>query len=208
MDIQAVTDGIRRDTGFHRRAMLLLASIAIALAWGGTAVLAEADGSARGGWYRVALEHGETNGYHWGVRATGPKSKPAGRICTVVGKVAPLDPELGYVEASETQSCGRLSAPTDSVSTIATLGSSEVEATMLWATVYPPIVRKIVFVLGAGERKVSRTIAADGAGKAGTGVPLFRYVVALFEGESCIRRIVALDGHGDLIENERAEPGC
>lgn len=200
---------IRKNTGnLHGKLALWIAATAIALGFVGVLpALTEAGSAAANGWYRAPLEHGEIHGYHWGVRATGPKDEPLRRICEVIGRVAPFDPDLGYGEADETKSCGKLLKPTDSVSMSVTLGSSESMTTLL-ATIYRPIVRKVVLVLGTGEERVYRTAAVNVAGRASKGIPLFRYLVAFFDQGSCIRRIVTHDGQGGVINNEKAEPGC
>lgn len=158
-------------------------------------------------WYRVLLEKGEVNGYRWAVGASGPRDEPLKQMCELVSEVAPFDPDLEYAEGGEMKLCGELLSPAESISVGLDLGSSE-SSTTLRATIYRPIVRKVVFVRGTGDRKVYRTKAPRIAGRKAKGIPRFRYLAALFDEESCIQRIITYDPSGAVIKNEKAEPGC
>jgi hypothetical protein len=159
-------------------------------------------------WYRAQLQQGETNGYNWGVRATGPKNEPLKRICEKIGKVAPYDPEVGYVEASETTSCGRVVGPADSVSMSVALGSADSEMATLMATLYHPAVKEVTYVLDSGEQKVYRAKAVKVRNRVARGIPMFRYLVAIFDEGTCFRRIITYDAQGTVLKSEKAEPHC
>ena len=163
----------------------------------------EADSEGREGWYHALVESGKTDGYDWGVNIKGPKHMPLKRVCEVAVRIAPYNPEIGYVESDETSLCGDLLRPSDSVSIAMPLGNSETGMTTLLATVYRPIVREVAFVLSTGERQVYRPSPVNVPRRAARGIPMFRYLVALLDGESCIRRVTTLDGKGSVIDDEK-----
>lgn len=173
----------------------------------GNPVVAEGEGKYSGRW-RAPLENGKTNGYLWGMRASGVKHQASRPICETIVSVAPADPDVPFVETDETTSCGTLQAPTDSTSIIVLLGESESGRTALLATLYPPVVRKVTFILDTGEQKVHRTAVSKIRNRAAKGLPRFRHLATLFPEGTCIRRIITRDGQGSVIESEKAEPRC
>jgi hypothetical protein len=195
-----------RLTQCKRNLALWLAVAAVAVGSAGMLDPAGAAGWQSGGWYQAVLEAGETEGWRWAVGAKGRKHEPLQEICLVVGVIEPLEPGSPEVRAGELSSCGHLRRPTDSVSSTTRLDSEALTA--LHATLYRPIVSRVIFVLGTGERRVYRTAAVKVARRVARGIPVFRYLVVPFDGETCIRRIVTHDSRGAVIKNEIAEPGC
>ena len=125
-----------------------------------------------------------------------------------MSQIAPYDPSLGYVEATEGRSCGVLETPSDTLSMSEVLGSHELGVRGLLATIYRPVVHDVTYVLNTGDRETYRAKAPKIAQRAAKGIPLFRYVIALFDSGTCIRRIVTADKQGKVLHSEKAEPSC
>jgi hypothetical protein len=156
-------------------------------------------------WYRATLEQGETNGYRWTVNAKGPKHKPLREICTLVSMVEPPQEGAPYVEEMDATDCGRLLKETSSVSGSVAFGSGASRLTIL-AALYRPAVRKVVFLLDTGERRVYLSRAPKIPRRLTRGIPLFRYLVASFDGETCIRRVTTFDGKGSVVGSDVSPP--
>jgi hypothetical protein len=172
-----------------------------------TQVLGESSTPASGGsWYRVGLDQGEWQGYHWAVGAAGPKHEPLGEICALISVIEPPQEGSPYVEASDAKVCGSLPDATVSNVLGETLGSGASKQ-ILVAALYRPIVRKVTFVLDTGERKVYFPRTPRIPNRVAKGIPAFRYLVTSSDGETCTRRMTTFDGKGDVIWNE-ARPPC
>lgn len=163
-------------------------------------------GSSSGRWYRAALEQGETREFRWAVGVKGPKHEPLREICGQVGMIEPPQDDSPYVEGRDATDCGSLVRATASVAPSVAFGSGPSRLTVL-ATLYRPIVRKVTFTLSTGERRVYRPRVPEIPNRLKRGIPLFRYLVASFDGETCIRRITTFDGNGRVVWNE-ARPPC
>lgn len=192
----------QRQVGAGAKAML--ATLLIAL---GVMALAGYEGASAGGdrWYKVTLEAGEVDGYQWAFGAKGPKGVPLGRICALTYMVEPAEPDAPYVEGSESVNCGALRSPLESVSGSSAFGSGE-SRVAIFTGLYRLAVRKVVFVLSRGERRVFLPRIAKVADRRARGIPRFRYFVAPFTGKTCIRRVTLLDGEGAVINSERRSP--
>lgn len=192
----------RSGSGFQHRLALwfIVATLSVGLIG---ALLVVGPAVAHGeGWSRVVLEQGEAQSYRWSVGAKAPAFEPLDQICAQVGIVSPPQPDVPYAEGNDVSICGRLRKSSDSVVSSTKLGSGETRVT-LFVALYRPAVRKVTFILGTGERKVYRpAVAMDTAGPA-KGMPVFRYLVASFEGETCIRRVTTSDLSGDVIDDEK-----
>jgi hypothetical protein len=164
-----------------------------------------AAGASRSDWYRVALEHGETNGYLWSVSAAGPRHEPLREICAQIGTLEPVgEPELTFGGYSSL--CGDLFDATQSMDLAVGFGAGVSEITLL-ADLYRPAVRKVAFVIGTGERRVYYPAVPTISDRAARGIPVFRYLVTSFAGEFCIRRVTTFDKLGNVIRNQR-DPIC
>jgi hypothetical protein len=172
-----------------KRFTALLAVVALA-------TLVSHAGASGDRWYQAALDHGETQGYRWGVSAKLPKHKPLDEICLMVAYLVPPDPDIPYVEEDDTAICGSLKRPTESVSLGVTLGSSGAQ---FQAALYSPIVRKVVFLLSTGERRVFRPRAPRIPNRKAMGIPSFGYVIAPIDGGACVRAVTTFDRRGDRV---------
>lgn len=157
-------------------------------------------------WFHAMLKRGETKGYHWAVGVKGRKHEPLSEICAQISMVEPPRDDAPYVEGRDATDCGRLRQPSDSVSSTDSFGSGVSRVAVL-EVVYRPIVRKVTFILATGERRVFRPHPPDVPNRAARGIPIFRYLVAPLEGETCIRRVATFDGRGRVVSNE-ARPRC
>ena len=163
--------------------------------------------SPKSDWFRVPLDGGELHGSQWGFAAKGSKERPLKQICAVMGEIAPRDPGAGYVEASETTSCDSLLQATDSISMGSEFGTGS-DATVLRTTLYPKEVRRVTFVLAGGEELTYRAKGIKVKNRKAKGIPFFRYLVAQFNAEACIQRIVSYDGRGRVIKREKGDKIC
>lgn len=163
--------------------------------------------STKSDWFRVPLTGGQLQGYTWGFAAKGSKEKPLKQICAVVAEIAPREPDVGYVEASETTSCDSLLQATDSISIGSEFGTGS-EATILRTILYPRDVRRVAFVLAGGEEATYRAKGIKVKNRKAKDIPFFRYLVAQFSAEACIQRIVSYDGRGRVIETEKGDKPC
>ena len=159
----------------------------------------EAEGAGGNRWYTAAVEEGETQGYRWSIRVKGPKGEPLRRLCVLAGFIAPPKPDVPYAEGDNSQVCGEVVMPTDSVLMSATLGSS---GTTFLVAVYRPLVRKVSFLLSTGQRRVFRPHLPHVPNRAARGIPRFRFVVATFDRGACVRRVTTFDGRGDVVSRE------
>jgi hypothetical protein len=166
----------------------------------------DASSASGGRWHPITLETDETDGYQWAVGAKVPQHKPLGEICAMISLVELPQPDAPYVEGRDSVSCGSLTTPSDSVSVSSSFGSGDSRRVVL-AVLYRPIVRKVVFLLGEGERKVFRPSIARVPGRQVRGIPRFRYFAALFKGETCLRKVTVFNGNGQVIYRE-SEPSC
>ena len=169
-------------------------------------VMTTAKEASQGDFYRVPLASGEVDGYWWGVGASGQKGKSLKKVCQSVAVVPVVEPGED-VETHQSKLCGALPTPADSISMSVVLGSSD-DATTLLATIYRPIVHRVVFTLGTGEQTSHRTRTVNAAKRAKEDIHLFRYLAVTFKGGNCIRRVTTYDRQGSVIEREKAEPGC
>lgn len=153
-------------------------------------------------WYRVDLEQGEWKGYHWSIGASGPRHVPLREICVLDTVVQPYeeDDPLGG-EASGGSSCGEIPDARTSMQMGQTLGTGA-SALSFDAILYRPAVRKVVFLLEGGERRVFRTKAPRIPNRSEKGIPAFRYLAATFEGAPCVHRVTTYDGSGGVIWRE------
>jgi hypothetical protein len=153
---RSVDNEYRRRVRWVFHAVVVTLAVA-ALASSATHALGEASTPTSGGpWYRVALEQGEWQGYHWAVGAAGPRHEPLGEICALISVIEPFQEGSPYVEASDAKVCGSLPDATVSNVLGETLGSGASKQTLV-AALYRPIVHKVTFILGTGERKVYRS---------------------------------------------------
>jgi hypothetical protein len=182
-----------------------LVAIAGALALG-VLVSQAAAGAGKVRWFQATLEQGETNGYRWAVGVKGPKDQSLGSVCAQLSMVEPPQNDVPYVEGGSSTVCGRLKRPNDSVSGTESLGLGESRVTVL-EVVYRPVVRKVTLVLATDAREVFYPRIPEIPHRAARGIPIFRYFVAPFEGETCIRRIATFDGDGSVVSNE-VRPPC
>jgi hypothetical protein len=157
-------------------------------------------------WFQTTLEQGQVSGYHWAVGVKGPKHRPLSQVCAQLSMVELPQNGAPYVEGGSSTLCGRLKRPTDSVLGTESFGSGRSRVAVLEA-VYRPIVRKVTFVLATGERKVFLPRIPKIPNRSARGIPIFRYFVASFEGETCVRRVTTFDQLGGVVSNE-AEPPC
>lgn len=163
-------------------------------------------GSSKGHWFQANLARGEIEGYRWAVGAKGPKHEPLGQICAQISIVEPPRDDFPEVEGRDTTDCGQLRLATDVVSSTNSLESGKSGVSVLEA-IYRPVVRKVRIVFASGEQELYRTSAPQLSNRVGRGIPKFRYVVAQFLAESCVRRITGFDGNGKTVSN-RASPPC
>jgi hypothetical protein len=168
---------------------------------------AGANGAKKVRWYRVLLESGETSsGYRWTVGAKGPKHEPLREICSMTGMTEPPQPDKPYIESHEGELCGLLLLPEESMTISASFGFGESRVTV-FASIYRPIVRKVTIVLDSGERRIYLPKVPQIPNRAERGIPVFRYIADVFEGEFCARRTTTFDGQGDVIHND-INGGC
>lgn len=158
------------------------------------------------GWYRVALDAGETSGgYHWGASATGRKTHLMKRICIDVSIVEPTRAGLP-VEAEETKSCGRLTQPSDYVSTNVIFGDPEESEGELHGLLFRPIVQKVVFSLNNGHRTAYPQSPNSISPTTGN-IYRFRYLFLLLKRTECIKGITTYNRSGDVVAIY-PEPQC
>ena len=155
--------------------------------------------AGHGKWYKVTLEEGETHGFSWVVGAKGRTHEPLKEICVLAGIIAPPEPNVPYGEGSNVSVCGSAMKPAESVSANATLGST---GTSFLTTIYRPVVRKVVFLLSTGKRKVFRPKEPRLPNREEVGIPAFRYLVASFDGGACVRGVTTFDVKGQVIARE------
>jgi hypothetical protein len=158
-------------------------------------------------WFRVGTTHGSVEGYRWSAGAKGLKGESLGKICSELSMVEPPRKDVPYVEGQSSTDCGELSNISSLVETNLSFGSGESEVSVV-QVLYPPRVRRVKIVLGSGRRLSLRAHILFTPASVANGVPAFRYVVIpLGAGESCVRRITALDGRG-RIASKRNWPPC
>jgi hypothetical protein len=159
--------------------------------------LTEAASANGAKWYQVQLEQGESQGYRWGVGAKVPKGQPLKDICSQAVVIEPPKPDVPYVDSNDLTDCGKLLKPADSVVSSATI-SSEGSPSTFFVALYRPVVRKVSFLLSTGERKVFWPGVPQVPNRVAMGVPLFRYIVAWFQG-ACVRSTKTFDVSGKVI---------
>lgn len=157
-------------------------------------------------WSTVFLKRGKVQDYKWAISARLPKNKPLGPMCETSARFLPR-PELEEVEVNESTLCGKLNTPSDSVS-ISTIFKSEESETTLLATLYRPVVRKVVFVLSNGEQRSYPARVPQIPNHAARGIPMFRYLVGVFSEEECLRKTITYDAHNKVIKQEHSEASC
>lgn len=182
----------------RRAAALVSALVAVGIVTLGGAY--DATGAGAGRWYEINLEAGEVDGYGWAAGAKGPKREPLDEICATVSVVEPLRPDAPYAEGSDSVVCGSLSRPMDWVAAESGFGSGD-SSLMVLTVLYRPVVRKATFLLGTGERRVFSPRMAKVRNRQARGIPGFRYVVAPFRGETCIRKVTLFDRKGVIIDS-------
>lgn len=175
------------------------AAAGLAIAFLGIPVVDVAAENGGGRWHQVVLEEGETSGFSWSGGARLPAHRRLDKICVAAGFTAPVPPDQPYRESSSLAVCGSLAKAKDSVSLSATLGSS---GTTFLAVVYRPAVRKVVFLLNNGQRRVFRPRIPQIPDRAAMGIPVFRYLVATFDGGACVRRTNTFNASGDVVSKE------
>lgn len=164
--------------------------------------------SSTSNWFRIPLKGGELHGSKWGLAATGSKERPLKQICAIVSEVAPPEPGAGYVEASETSSCGSLLQATDSITVSTAFGTDESDATVLRTALYPKDVQRVTFVFPGGEESTYRARGIKVKNRKAKGIPFFRYLVARFSANVCIQQIVSYDRRGRVIKREKGDKIC
>lgn len=164
-----------------------------------------AAGTGEVSWFHVEMERGEAKGYHWAVGAKGLKHQPLSKICTQISMVEPPRDDVPYFEGRDATDCGFLVRPSDSIASTDSLGSGMARVAVT-EVFYRPIVRKVTFILATGERRVFRRRIPRIPNRVARGIPIFRYLVAPFEGEVCIRRVVTFDGRARLVSSEGRPP--
>ena len=154
-------------------------------------------------WFSAKLSTGSDSvGYRWAVGAKGPAGAPLDRICVSVSLVEPPREELEVVEAEDATYCGRLMSASDNVnSSVSSLVRNP--GLTVTAGVFRPRVRRVTFVFGTGERETYLPAIPDLHNRGPRGIPVFRYLVATWEGKPCIRRVVTFDAAGDVLANDR-----
>lgn len=180
--------------------------VAAALSFLGGLTTNDSLATDRGSWSRVFLDKGKIQDYGWAVGARLPKDKALGQICETSTHFLPR-PEFDEVEVDESTLCGKLTKPGDSVS-ISTIFKSEESDTTLLATLYRPVVRKIVFVLSNGEQRIYPARVPKIPNHAARGIPMFRYIVGVFNQEECLRKTITYNGQNKVIKEEKAEASC
>jgi hypothetical protein len=165
---------------------------------------ANGDGGTR--WYQVGLATGEVEGYQWAVGAKGMKHEPLAEICALASLTEPPNDGVDFVEGTDATICGKLMTPMESVVASPAFGSGESRLVIL-AAIYRPIVRRVTFFLNTGGRRVFQTRLAKVPNRRAKGIPRFRYLVAPFKGETCVRKISTFDGNGNLVHDE-LRPSC
>ncbi len=163
--------------------------------------------ASSGPWYRLALEQGEWQGYGWSVGASGPGHEPLREICAMVSVLEPFEEGAPFIEGSDSKVCGAMPDAKISMALGETLVSDASELS-LNVVFYRPIVHKVAFILGTGERRIYMPRVPEIPNRSQRGIPVFRYVVASFQGETCVRRITTFDRRGGVIRSERAEGWC
>lgn len=183
----------------HASKMKCLLSVLV-VSIGLTTALLSSNASGSGDrWYQVGLTKGETSGgYRWAVGAKGRKDEALKEICTSASMVEPLQDDLQIAEGEDATDCGSLRHPTDSVSSTVSFETGTRRVSVL-VIAYRPIIRKVTFVLATGERKVYRPLTPHIPERVDQGIPVFRYMAASFEGETCVRRIITFDGRGEVV---------
>jgi hypothetical protein len=180
---------------------LVILAVAMAL----ILLVSQAANANRVRWFQVNLEHGETEGYSWGVGAKGPKHEPLGQICAQVSMVEPNQGSADVVEGRDATDCGSIGQREDSIAATVSFGSGESRVTVL-EVVYRPVVRKVTLVLATGAREVFYPRIPEIPNRAARGIPIFRYFVTPFEGETCVRRIATFDASDNIVSNEVSPP--
>lgn len=165
-----------------------------------------ATGATKDRWYQVGLDTGETDRYRWAVGAKGPKHEPLNKICALASLTEPPQEDKPFVEGTDAVTCGSLATPMDSLAASPAFGSGDSRLVLL-AVLYRPTVREVAFLLDTGERKVFQSRMVDVPNRRARGIPRFRYLVAPFQGETCIRKVTLFDGNGKAIYSE-ARPSC
>lgn len=183
---------------FRLRVVLLFFVGLIALAGSQDAMSANS-----GRWYQVVLETGEINGYQWAVGAKGLKHEPLDEICVRVSLLEPITPDAPFVEGSDSVGCSSLMKPTDSVAESASFGAKD-SRMVIFAVLYRPTVRKVIFFLGGGKRMVFRPRIAKVPNGEAQGIPKFRYLITPFKSKTCIRKVTLFDGSGKAISLKSA----
>jgi hypothetical protein len=172
----------------------------VALVLGGALASAEA-GGRQGGWYQTVLKTGEFHEFNWGVGAKGPRDQPLKRICLVLALNFPPEPGSPEVRGDESVNCGGIRSASTSVSASMEFGPPDSQITLL-ATLYRPIVRRVALLLSSGEERVFTARVPEVRNRSDKGIPIFRFVVARFAGEPCVRRITTYAGDGAVIARE------
>lgn len=160
-------------------------------------------GASDSPWYRIDLEQGERRGYHWSMGASGPRHAPLEEICVLGTLAEPYDEDSDPLEVGATSGkvCGEVPDARISMQMGQTLGTGA-SALSFDAILYRPAMRKVVFLVEGGERRVFRTHAPRISSRSEKGIPAFRYLAATFEGNPCVHRVTTYDGSGGVIWRE------
>jgi hypothetical protein len=161
-------------------------------------------GSAGSNRFVVNLDHGVTEGVKWAATVDGKKFERLGRLCVSAGFVAPPEPGADYVEGDGTELCGSVSKLSDSLLLNMDLGSTE---SSIFVGIYRPVVRTVKIEFDSGHSEVLRAVVPKATNRRARGIPLFRYVVAEFASEPCIRRITTFNSRGGVI-GKKAVSAC
>jgi hypothetical protein len=196
---------VRQNHTSRRTQAVLFALVVLAgmVFWIGSQSASRANSGGR--WLPITLETGTVDGYQWAMGAKLRQHEPLGAICAIVYMREPVSSDAAYVEGTESVGCGNLERPMDSVVESASFGSGDSRLAILTA-LYRPVVRKAVFLLGEGRRKVFHPRIAKVPKRTARGIPRFRYFVAPFKGETCIRKITLFDGDDHVIYRESSAP--
>lgn len=125
----------------------------------------------------------------------------------MVSVLEPFEEGAPFIEGSDAKVCGAMPDASVSMSLGDTLvsGASKLSLNVV---LYRPIVRKVAFILGTGERRIYMPRVPEIPNRSQRGIPVFRYVVASLEGEACVRRVATFDRRGGVIRSERAKGWC
>lgn len=200
---------LAREVGNQSQRKLVVALLAAAFCFVGLTnqVRAEGANGERKAWFRVSLEDGETgDGYRWQVGVSGPKGQELRRVCNLGATVDPPRPDVPYVESDNLKACGSLKQADDLAAITISVDSQETPLN-IFEILLRPEVNKVNVTLSTGQRKSYLPKLPKIRNRAERDIPLFRYLIIPFEGDTCIRRFTTYDKRGKVLLDE-ARPKC